>query len=350
MDAVLDRGIFRKNPSLLTAFILALGIIGAFTISALLLYATGTNPWGAYAQLIEGAFGSVHGISETLVKTTPLLFIGLAIAIAFKGKFWNIGAEGQLVIGAIAATWIGLSLTGLSPILLIPLAMLAGFVGGAIWGVIPGFLKAKFRVNEIIVTLLMNYIALFFLSYLVRGPLKDPLAYGYPLSPLLPEGVMLPKLVPGTRLHIGILIAIAFAVLVYILLRKTVLGYRIRAVGTQAGVARYGGINVFKTILLTMILSGGIAGVAGTVEIYGIHGRILDGISAGYGYIGIVVALLGRLRPSGVCIAAFFFGALFVGADMMRRALEIPFALIYVIEGIVMFLLVASEFLIRRRR
>ncbi|MEM3506040.1 MAG: ABC transporter permease [Candidatus Bathyarchaeia archaeon] len=337
-----------KIPSLLNLFLPFITITMAFSIGAILLLITGVNPIYAYWTLFIGAFGSLHAIAETLVKTTPFIIIGLGIAIAFKCKFWNIGAEGQLVIGAILATWIGIVLKSMPPLLVIPLAMILGFLGGALWAIMPALFKVKFGINDIITTLMMNYLATLGLNYLVRGPLIDPYGYGFPQSPLLPSSILLPKLIPGTRLHSGVLMALLLAIVAYIILEKSILGYKLKVVGENPDAARYSGINVTLNILISAILSGGLAGIAGMIEIYGVHKRLLDGISGGFGYIGIPIALVGGLSPIGIIGSALFFASLFVGADAMQRSTAIPINLVYAIEGLIMLFITLSEYLRRK--
>jgi len=328
-----------------------IAIIGALIVNSILLLAVGVNPLFAYKSLLSGALGSTYGITESLVKATPLLLVSLSMTVAFKCNVWNIGAEGQMIIATIVVTWVTLAIGDRGGPLLLLLAMLVGFLGGAFWAFIPGLLKAKFEVNEVIVTLMMNYIATFLLSYLVHGPMMDPKAYGYPLSPVLPKSALLPKLVKGSRSHAGVLIALLCALLTYILLWKTPLGYYIRAVGLNPEAAYCAGINVFRSIIIAMILSGGLAGLAGMIEVCGVHRRLLDTpLSGGYGYLGIPVALVGRLHPLGVVLASLFFGTLFVGAEMMQRTTGIPTTLVYCIEGLMMLFLVSSEFITKRGR
>ena len=322
----------------------------AFACGALLILLAGASPRVAYAALLDGAFGSVASMAETIAKATPLMLVGLGITIAYRCRVWNIGGEGQLIMGAIVAAWLGIALGGLPALLLLPAIMALGFLAGALWGAIAGTLKATLRVNEVIVTIMMNYVAIYFLNYLVRGPLRDPtIAGGFPQSPRIAASAELPRLIPATRLHAGVLMALLSAALVHVLLFKTPLGYRIRAVGANPEAARYGGINVVRSVILAMFLSGGLAGLAGASEICGLHYRLLDGISTGYGYTGIVVALLGKLHPLGVILAALLFGAMVVGMEAMQRAIGTPFALVLAIEGLVVLFSLVGDVLIRYR-
>jgi len=318
----------------------------------------GVNPFEAYGALIDGAFGSPNAMAETLVKATPLLLVGLGICIAFRGNVINIGGEGQMIIGAIFATILGLTFTGLPGWLMIILAMLMGFIGGGFWGAIPGFLKAYFNVNEILSTIMMNAIAVQIMNFLLRGPMIDPaqleLASKIPQTARLLEAFRLPRLAP-TRLHLGFLFAVVLAFLVYIFLWKTTLGYRIRAVGQSHHAARYAGINVKKNIVLALLLSGAFAGLAGAIQVYGVNYRMItDGSASGFtgsaGFNGIVAALFGQLHPIGTIPASIFFGALLVGANKMQRVMQVPSALITTLNGLVVIFVVSSEYFQRRRQ
>ncbi len=336
-----------------TVLIPLAAVLAALAVGAILLLIAGANPLAAYRPLFLGALGSTYGLTETLVKTCPLLLVGLGIAIAFRGGVINIGAEGQIIVGALATTVVALGLPDLPGVALIPLVMLAGALAGAVWGGIPGLLKARLGVNEILSTIMMNQIALQAAMFLLRGVLIDPeeIAYGtgYPQSSQLPQQVWLVRLIPRTRLHWGIPLAVLLAVLVYVFLWRTTIGYRIRAVGVNPDASRYAGINVPRYLVLAMLLSGGFAGLAGAIEVLGIHHRMLDGISAGYGFSGIVAALFGRLHPLGAIPASVLFGALLVGADMMQRAVGVPSGMVNALQGLVVIFVVSSELWSRRQ-
>jgi simple sugar transport system permease protein len=316
------------------------------------------NPLVAYKALWDGAFGSSNAFAETLVKATPLLLVGLGICISFRGDVINIGGEGQMIVGAIFATWVGLTFTGLPGWLVITLAMLAGFLGGAIWGGIPGLLKAYFNVNEILSTVMMNAIAVQLMNFLLRGPMIDPsqaeLASKIPQTARLLEIFRLPRLVP-TRLHLGALIAVILAILVYILLWRTTLGYRIRAVGQNPHASRYAGIKVQRYVVLALLLSGAFSGLAGATQVFGVNYRMItDGSSSGFtgsaGFNGIVAALFGQLHPIWSIPASVLFGALLVGANTMQRAVQVPSALVTALNGLVVVFVVSSEIWRRRRQ
>ncbi len=342
----------KERPLLNDMLVSLLAVFAAFVVGAGLLVLAGADPLVAYRPLLLGAFSSRYGLTETLVKATPLLLVGLGIAVAFRGGILNIGAEGQLILGTIATTWVVLAFKGLPGPLLLLLALAAGFLGGALWGAVPGVLKAKIGANEILITIMMNQIAALLLGFLIRGPMIDAeeVAYGtgYPQSALIPEGSWLLRL-PQTRLHAGLLLALLAAFLVYVFLWRTTLGYQIRVVGTNPQAARYGGISVARNLIIATCISSGLAGLAGMIEVTGVHHRLLDGISAGYGFTAIVVALFGKLHPLGIIPASFLFGALLVGADMMQRTVGIPAGLVNSIQGLVVVFVVSTEIWQQRR-
>jgi simple sugar transport system permease protein len=344
--------------ALLDALLPVLATFAALAVGAVMLLILRVSPFEAYSALWEGAFGSTNAMAETLVKATPLLLVGLGICIAFRANVINIGGEGQMIIGGILATQIGLTFTDWPGWLVIILAITLGFVGGAIWGGIPGLLKAYFNVNEILSTVMMNAIAVQIMNFMLRGPMIDPAqlekASKIPQTARLLDAFRLPRLVP-TRLHLGFLIAVVLAILVYILLWRTTLGYRIRAVGQNPYASRYGGIRVRRRIVTALLLSGAFAGLAGAIQVYGVNYRMItDGSASGFtgaaGFNGIVAALFGQLHPIGTIPAAIFFGALLVGANKMQRVVQIPSALITAMNGLVVIFVVSSEIWRKRRQ
>lgn len=324
----------------------------ALLIGAIMLALLGANPLQAYAALVAGVFGSVSGITQALVKATPLLLVGLGICIAFRASVINIGGEGQIIAGALMATWFPLTFRTWPGWLLIPTTLIMGFLAGAAWGFVPGILKARLNVNEILSTVMMNAIAVQLMNMLIRGPLIDPagITAGTYLaqSERLPEQVWLPRLIPQTLLHAGAILAVLLAIAVYIFLWRTTIGYRIRAVGLNPEATRYAGLNVPFYQALSLTLAGGFAGLAGVVEVLGVQHRLLEGITSGYGFSGIVAALFGGLHPVGLIPASALFGALLVGADKMQRAVQVPSALIDTILGLVVLFVVGSALWTRR--
>ena len=359
--------------------------MGALLVGAVVLMLLDVNPVEAYTAMFSGAFANKNGLADTMVKAVPLLLVGLGIVIAFRANVINIGAEGQLIVGALITTYLAVELGDTWPnYLVITLGIIAGTLMGALWAGIPGYLKAYLNVNEILSTIMMNQIAIQIGYFLLRGPMIDPkeveAGTNIPHSARLPRPTDLPRftdvagwfgftdsakdlnltgfwgelyglLVEPTRLHTGFFIAIIMAILVYIFLWRTTIGYRIRAVGLNPAAARYAGIQVPRTIILSMGLSGAFAGLAGAVEILGLHHRMFEplSVSAGYGFSGIVVALFGKLHPLGAIPSAILFGGLLVGGDKMQRAVQVPQVLITALIGIVILFVVSSDIWSRRR-
>ena len=354
------RSTFSRNSRfglIFAALLPLLATLAALAVGAVMLFLLGANPVEAYGALLQGAFGSTNALADTLVKATPLLLVGLGICIAFRGGVINIGGEGQLVVGAVSATLVGLSFPGASGWVIIPLALLTGFLAGAIWGGIPGLLKAYFNVNEILSTIMMNQIAVQGMNFLLKDIMIDPIqleaASRIPQTARLAIAFDLPRLVP-TRLHLGAALAVIAAVLVFIFLWRTTIGYRIRAVGLNPNASRYAGIHVPRYIVLSLLLSGAFAGLAGAIQVYGVHHRMFtDGSATGFtgsaGFNGIVAALFGQLHPLGTIPASFLFGALLVGANSMQRAVQVPSALITALNGLVVVFVVSSDVWRRRR-
>jgi simple sugar transport system permease protein len=343
---------------LIDASLPVIATLAALLVGAIMLMILRVNPVEAYKAMWEGAFGSQNALAETLVKATPLLLVGLGICISFRGDVINIGGEGQMIVGAILGTLVGLNLVEWPGWAVVPMALVVGFLGGAIWGGIPGLLKAYFNVNEILSTVMMNAIAVQLMNFLLRGPMIDPsqaeLASKIPQTARLLDRFRLPRWVP-TRLHLGALIAVVLAVLVYILLWRTSWGYRIRAVGQNPDASRYAGIKVKNYIVLALVLSGAFAGLAGVMQVYGVNYRMItDGSASGFtgsaGFNGIVAALFGQLHPIGTIPASILFGALLVGANKMQRVVQVPSALITALNGLVVVFVVSSEIWRRRRQ
>ncbi len=330
----------------------ATGIVAALIISAFFLLLLQANPLEAYGAMVRGALGNTFGLTQTLVKATPLLLVGLGICIAFRASCINIGGRGQMISGALLTSWFSLQAANWPGWLLIPTLIVLGFVGGAIWGFVPGILKARFNVNEILTTVMMNSIALQLMNFLLQGPLMDPagIEAGTFLmqSARLPEQARLARIIPRTLLHSGIFLALVMAVIVFFLLWRTTIGYRIRATGLNPNASRYSGIGVPFHQALSLTLAGGFAGMAGAVEVMGVHYRMIEGFTSGYGFTGIVAALLGWLHPLGLIPASIFFGALLVGADTMQRAVQVPSALVNAILGLVVLFVSGSAVWTRR--
>ncbi len=328
------------------------GVIAALCVGAVMLLALKVNPITAYSALFNGAMGSTFGLTQTLVKATPLLLVGSGICIAFRANVINIGGEGQIIVGALMGAWVPLTFHYWPGWALIPATCVMGFLAGAAWGFIPGILKARLRVNEILSTIMMNAIALQLMNLLLQGPLMDPegIARGTFLaqSAQLPKQAWLARLLPPTLLHSGAIIAVVLALLAYILLWKTTIGYSIRAVGLNPSASRYSGIRVPFYEALSLTLAGGFSGLAGAIEVIGVQHRLMDGLTSGYGFTGIVAALLGGLHPLGLIPASVVFGGLLVGADKMQRAVQVPSSLVTAILGIIVLFVSGAALWSRR--
>jgi simple sugar transport system permease protein len=333
-----------------------LAALAAFLVGAIMLLALGINPLQAYGALLEGAFGSRNALADTVVKATPLLFVAVGICISFRGGVINIGGEGQFVMGALWATIAAVSLPGWPGWAIIPFALALGFLGGAVWGWVPGLLKAYLNVNEILTTIMMNQIAVLIMTYLLRRPLMDPIQVQnksfIPQTARFSIAADLPRLVP-TRLHLGVLLGVVVAFLVWIFLWRTTTGFRIRAVGLSKKASRRAGIRVERYGVLALVLSGALTGLGGAVQVLGVNHRMFTdgsatGFTGGAGFNGIVAALFGQLHPLGAIPASVIFGALITGANNMQRAMQVPSALITALNGLVVVFVVSSE-LWRRR-
>lgn len=344
-----------------------IALIAAILVASVMLLALDANPVIAFRAMWDGAFGSENKIAETLVKATPIMFVAVGITVAFRGGIINIGGEGQMITGAIMGTAVALGLSESPGWIVIPSALLAAFVAGGIFGGIAGFLKAYFDVNEILSTIMLNQVAVQMMNYLLNGIMLDPESAGLnniPKTARIAEQAQLSRifiplggetaLFDRTRLHAGLLVAIALAIIIYVFLWRTSLGYRIRAVGLNNRAARYAGINVRRQAVLAMFLAGGLAGLAGVVQVLGLQYRLqTDGSPLGFtgnaGFNGIVAALFGGLNPLGAIPASIFFGGLLVGAQGMQRAVEVPAAMITAVNGLIVVFVVSSQLWIRRR-
>jgi len=317
-------------------------IIITFLLAAVFILVAKYDPTAAFSSFFRGIFGSIHGFAEIMVRATPLILAGLGVSVAFKTGFFNIGAEGQLYMGAIAITCVGVFLPPMPAVLHITIAIIAGFLFGGIWALIPGFLKAKYGVSEIINTIMFNYIAINIVGILVRTVLQNKES-ALPYSSPLAKSLSFPLLLYPTRLHGGFILAIICAILVYIIMKKTTVGYELRVVGFNKRAGTCSGISVYKNIVLASLISGGLAGLAGVSEIAGVHHRLLEGISPGYGYIAIIVALMGRNHPLGVIISAIGLSALQVGANSMQRQAGIPTSITSILMGTIVLLVLGKN-------
>jgi general nucleoside transport system permease protein len=332
---------------LIQAMVPLAAVLAALALGALFISLAGFHPGSAYHALLKGAFGSMRSLSETLVRFCPLGLSALAVLVGFRAGFFTIGVEGQFYMGALAASVAALSFPALPPLVLIPFVVIAGIAGGALWALIAGVLKVRLGVNEVISTIMLNNIATLLIDYLVRGPLREP---GSELqqTPLLPRAAWLPRVLAHTRLTPGVLLPLLAGGLVYLFFWRMSAGYRVRVIGANPTAARFAGISVHRSMLLAVALSGGLAGLAGALEVQGISHRLLAGIGSDYGYTAIPIALLGGMLPGPTLLASLFFAALGVGATMMQLKASVPLPLVTLLQGLIILFVIGSEGLKRR--
>ena len=321
-----------------------IAIIVAFLVGAIVLLGTGYSPIRAYSSMIKGAFGDKFGIGQTLTQATPIIYTGLSFLFAFKCGLFNIGAEGQLLVGGLAAALVGISFEGLPFIIHVPIAILAGALAGGLWGLIPAVLKAKLGAHEVITTMMLSYVAFYITGYMVNYPYKAP---GWvPQTVIIAPSAQLPRILQPTQLSASIFLALILAGLTHYILEKTTPGYEMLAIGLNPSAAESGGINIKKGMILALVISGALAGVGGAGEVLGVHRRFIEGFSPGYGWDGIAVALMGKLHPIGVLFAAVLLGALRSGGMVMTRVTGVPLDIILMLQALVI-LFIAAPTLIR---
>lgn len=337
---------FEKRMAPSSLMLIAVPIVSvllALIVGGFFFIMNGTSPLEVYAILFKNSFGTSYGITESIVKAIPLMLAGLGISLASRMQLWNIGAEGQLYMGAVAATWVALSFPELPSFIMIPFMLIMGFLAGAFWALLPAIPRAFLKVNETITTLLMNYVAILWADYLIYGPWKDPQGFNFPLTPQFVPAAILPSL-GGSRIHLGLLFAILAAILVYILINHTKWGYEVKVIGESPAAARYAGMNIKKNIIIVLLLSGGLAGVAGMSEVSGIAGRLQHGLSPGYGYTAIIVAYLARLHPAALALVSFLFGGLLVGG-YATQLIGLPAVTVNMLQGLILFFVLGGQIL-----
>jgi ABC-type uncharacterized transport system permease subunit len=325
-------------------------VLATLILSAIPILIAGGELWKSYFYLFYGALGTRFNLLETFVKASPLLLTGLAVAFAFRAKFWNIGAEGQLLAGALMATALGISLKSLPSFLVLPTVIVAGFLAGGLWAFIPAILKTKLKVDDVVSSLLLNYVMIHIMGALLFGPLQQP-GSSWPRSSEIIAAAKYPILMPRSRFHLGILIALLAVLVIWFINNKTTFGYQNKAVGVNLRAARFGGIRTNSVILWTALISGGLAGLAGVGELCALQYRLIMDISPGYGYSGIVIAMLGNLHPVGVLFSSLFFSIIIVGAQTMSRMTGVPVYIAEVIQGmalmIMLIFLLFTEYRVR---
>jgi len=340
----------KPKPSLLMTFLYPAGAIGVtLLIASVLVMIAGASPFLVFWLVIKGAAGSQFALLETLTRATPLIFTGLAVAVAFRARLWNIGAEAQLYIGAVVTVVLGTGAINAPSFLLIPLIVAGAMAAGALLLLGPAVLKTRFGVDEVVTTLLLNFIVILFVSMLLEGVLKDPMGLGWPKSQSVIAEARLDRIIAGKRLHYGFVLALISAAITWFIMKKTTLGYEMRAVGHNPGAARFAGVPVNMVLAKTALLSGGLAALAGFSEVAGLKGNLTLDLSPGYGYTGIVVAMLAMLNPLGVVVSAIFIAGIFVGADAMSRAAGVPSYIAQVMVATALLTMVTAIMMTRYR-
>ena len=336
----------RESPWWVTLLAVAL----AFAVVAVFILLTGKDPMTVYAKMLGGAFGTPFGLTETFVKAIPLMLCGLGVSLAYRIQVWNIGAEGQFLAGAIAATAVTIYLPGLPVWLALPAMLVAGLLAGGVWGLFTALPKVFFNVNELIISLMLNYIAILGLNYVVFGPWKDPKGFNFPGTPPFLDSQILPQF-GDSRLHYGLLIGLVAVVITAVAVKYTRWGYELRLIGANPEAARHAGINIRGHVVFVMLLSGGLAGIAGMAEVSGVAHRLMYGISPGYGYTAIIVAWIAKLNPFGIVVSSVLFGGLIAGGYSVQT-LGLPSSISSLLQGAVLFFLIAGSILgkVRIRR
>jgi general nucleoside transport system permease protein len=310
-------------------------------LGAAVLVFSGASPLKTYLYMARGAFGSWAGFTETLVKAIPLTLTGLGVAIAFRLRFWNIGAEGQFIWGAVGTSWVMIFWNFLPVQLLLPAGLVMGMTAGAVWGGIPALLKTRLGVDETLTTLMMNYIAILFAEYLYYGPWRDPDGYGFPGTKPFPREAWLPRI--AGRAHAGLYIALAAALLFWFLLYRTKWGFEIKMIGLNKRAARVQGVSISKNIILVMLVSGALSGLAGAADVAGLQHRLMKGIDMGYGFTAIIIAWMAQLNPIAVVFVAVIMGGILVGGDQIQMMMRLPASMGLVLQGLLLFPLLAGS-------
>ncbi len=319
-------------------------------ISGLIIFTLlGKNPVEAFHAFFVEPINDFYGLGELCIKASPLMLIGTGLAVGFRASIWNIGAEGQLAIGALCGGAVAVYFNQSSSGFILPAMISAGAVGGMLWASIPALLRTKFNANEILVSLMLNYVAILLLAMLVHGPLRDPDGYGFPQSVLFGESATLPIMIEGTRLHVGVLLSLAGVVAGWVFLEKSFTGYQIRVAGGAGRAATYAGFEYNRLIWIGLLAGGLAAGVAGVMEIAGPIGQLLPSVSPGYGYAAIIVAFVGRLHPGGIFLASLLMALLYLGGESGQMNLDLPSAVTGIFQGLLLFYLLAADFLVNYR-
>ena len=339
----------REVPAGLFWLTPVLSVLATVAAAALLFACMGYAPLRALFAIFVQPVLSVQGLTELALKAAPLVMIGVGLAAGFRANVWNIGAEGQLIMGAVAGGGVALAFYGQEGWWILPLMCAAGVLGGMAWGAVPALLKTRFGVSEILVSLMLTYVAGLFLSMLVLGPWKDPEGMNFPQSRMFSDSALLPVLVPGTRLNLGAPVALAVALLGWLVMQRTVLGFEIRTAGAAPAAARYAGFSRARVVWVTMMAGSGLAGLAGVFEVAGPIGQLIPKLTPGYGFTAIIVAFLGRLHPLGILLAGLVMALSYIGGDNAQVAMGLPNAAVGLVQAMLLFFLLGSDFLVRYR-
>jgi simple sugar transport system permease protein len=340
----------RGEPSRAMVWLSPLIAVVLTVAASMVMFAIlGTDPVAAIYNYFIDPLTTRNGVAELFVKATPLVLIGVGLSFCFQANVWNIGAEGQFTIGALAGGGLALAFYEVDSVLLLPAMLIAGVLGGMAWAALPALLKTRFNTNEILTSLMLTYVALLTLSYLVHGPWKDPDGYNFPESRLFHDAATLPRLVAGTRLHIGWLFTIALTGAAWLVLARHILGFQIRVIGMAPAAASFAGYRQKRIVWTTLLISGGAAGLAGVIEVAGPIGQIVPVISPSYGFTAIIVAFLGRLHPVGVLLGGVLMALTYLGGESAQITMNLPNAVTGVFQGMLLFFLLASDVLVRYR-
>lgn len=340
----------RPEPSRLMLYLTPVAAVAlTMLVGAIIFSAIGYDGLGAVREIFLTPLTNAYKWQDLGVKAAPLVIIGVGLSVAYRANVWNIGAEGQYVMGGLAGTWVALATYDLSGPWILPAMVLAGIAGGMLYAAIPALLRTRLNVNEILTSLMLTYASVQLIYYLIRAPWKDPMGMGFPQTRLFAEAARLPTIIPGTIVHLGVPIAVLVAVLVWFIMTRTVFGYQMRVVGTAPHAARYGGFSENKTIWLAMLVSGGLAGLAGVLEVAGPFQRMVPGFPTNYGFTAIIVAFLGRLNPLGVVLAGVVLAITFVGGEVAQTTIGLPNAATGIFQAMMLFFLLAGDLLVRYR-
>ncbi|PKL09467.1 MAG: ABC transporter permease [Spirochaetae bacterium HGW-Spirochaetae-7] len=337
--------VFEKRKTVSKTAIVVVPFISfavSLVLTGVLLVTFGANPFETFAAMFKGAFGSGRAFTETLVKAIPLMLTGLGVALAFKLRFWNIGAEGQLTLAGVAATWVAVYWSPWLPApILLPMLVLVGCAAGALWAGIPALLKTSLKVDETLVTLMLNYVAILISQFLYYGPWRDPKGFGFPGTEMFPKAAWFPRI--AGRAHIGLYFALVAAAVLWFVLQRTRWGFELKVIGNSPKAARYQGISVERNILLAVLLSGALCGLAGVGEVAGISRRLQQGLSLGYGYTAIIVAWMAQLNPLAIPFVAIIMGGLLVGGDQVQMVMGLPSSMGLLMQGMMLFPMLAGS-------